>query len=126
MTERDTTEKEYRAGIREDIRPWGKFRQFPQEKAAAIKIITVGPGGTLSLQLHARRSEFWVILDPGLEITVGGNVWRPRTDEEIFIPKETPHRLRNVGDLPARVMEIWIGDSDESDITRLEDAYGRK
>ncbi len=126
MTDRDRTEEQYRSGITEDVRPWGKFRRFPHEEAGAIKIITVGPGGTLSLQSHARRSEFWIILDPGLEITLGERVWRPRADEEIFIPRGTPHRLRNAGERPARVMEIWIGDSDEADITRFEDAYGRK
>jgi mannose-6-phosphate isomerase-like protein (cupin superfamily) len=125
-TDGETAEEEYRAGITEDIRPWGKFRRFPHEDAAAVKIITVGPGGTLSLQSHARRSEFWVVLDPGLEITLGETVWRPRPDEEIFIPRETAHRLRNPGDSPARVMEIWIGDSDETDITRIEDKYGRE
>jgi hypothetical protein len=31
-----------------------------------------------------------------------------------------------MGKAPARVMEIWIGRSGESDIVRLEDVYGRK
>jgi hypothetical protein len=30
-----------------------------------------------------------------------------------------------VADRPARVMEIWLGNSDEEDIVRLEDVYGR-
>ncbi len=65
------------------------------------------------------------MLDKGLEMTVGKRVWQPEQDEEIFIPKNTPHRLRCLGPGQARVMEIWIGDSDESDIVRLEDEYGR-
>lgn len=115
----------FKKGIEEDIRPWGKFRSFPHHQAGSIKIITVNPGGILSLQYHRRRSEFWVILDEGLEVTVSEKVWQSRKNDEIFIPRETPHRLRCTGQDEARVMEIWIGDSDESDIVRLKDEYGR-
>ncbi len=126
MNEPPVNEQEYRAAITEDNRPWGKFRQYPHERAASIKIITVNPGGTLSLQFHRRRSEFWVILDPGLEVTVGQKIWRPAVGEEVFVPREDLHRLRGVGDRPARVMEIWLGPSEESDIVRVEDVYGRR
>jgi len=118
-------EKEFRSRIQEDIRPWGKFRAFPHDQAGSLKIITVSPGGSLSLQYHNRRSEFWVVLDRGLEVTVGERTWRPRLDEEIFIPAKAPHRMRNMGDKPARIMEIWLGDSTEEDIVRIEDVYGR-
>jgi len=118
-------ERGFRARIIEDIRPWGKFRAYPHENAGSLKILTVNPGASLSLQFHHRRSEFWVALDRGLEITVGEKVWRLRKGEEIYIPLETPHRLRCVGRSPSRVMEIWLGNSDESDIVRIEDKYGR-
>jgi mannose-1-phosphate guanylyltransferase/mannose-6-phosphate isomerase/mannose-1-phosphate guanylyltransferase/mannose-6-phosphate isomerase len=118
-------EQDFRSRILEDRRPWGKFRSFPRPAAGAVKIITVDPGGTLSLQYHERRAEFWVALDEGLEITVGERTWRPAPNEEIYIPRGAAHRLRSVGSLPARIMEIWLGDSDEADIVRLDDAYGR-
>jgi len=119
-------ERAFRQNIIEDIRPWGKFRAYPHRNAGSFKIITVKPGGSLSLQFHHRRSEFWVVLDSGLEITIGQKAWRPEKGEEIFIPKKAPHRLRCVGKSPARVMEIWIGRSRESDIVRLEDQYNRR
>jgi len=115
----------FRKKIQEDQRPWGKFRAYPTLGARRVKIITVRPGASLSLQFHRRRSEFWVVLDAGLEITVGSRVWRPSAGEEIFIPSQTAHRLRGVGRRPGRVMEIWLGSSSESDIVRLEDIYGR-
>jgi mannose-6-phosphate isomerase len=116
---------DFRSGIIEDIRPWGKFRRFPHEEAGSIKIITVEPGGRLSLQYHDGRAEFWVVLDPGLEITVGDRVWTAAPNEEIVIPRRAPHRARNVGTAPARFMEIWIGRSTEDDIVRLSDDYRR-
>jgi len=125
MADDPAAERAYRSGIREDLRPWGKFRRFPHEEAGSIKIITVNPGGTLSLQMHNLRSEFWVVLDPGLEVTVGERVWRPAENEEIYIPRGARHRMRGVGDRPSRVMEIWLGRGGEDDIVRLEDVYGR-
>ncbi|MBN2205791.1 MAG: phosphomannose isomerase type II C-terminal cupin domain [Candidatus Aminicenantes bacterium] len=119
------TEQEFRAAVIEDIRPWGKFRSYPSARAAAVKIITVNPGAALSLQFHHRRSEFWVVLDEGLEMTIGDRTWRTAEGEEIYIPREAPHRLRCVGPSRARVMEIWLGDGDEADIVRLRDDYGR-
>lgn len=115
----------FKQGILEDHRPWGKFRRFPHEGVSSIKIITVNPGGILSLQYHHGRDEFWLVLDEGLEMTAGDRVWRPAAGEEVWIPKGTKHRARGVGDKPARVMELWIGPSEESDIVRLEDAYNR-
>ena len=126
MSDNKDPEAVYRAGIVEDIRRWGKFRKFPHEDASAVKIITVEPGGRLSLQRHELRAEFWVVLDPGLEVTVGDRVWQAARNEEILIPRRAPHRMRNIGQAPARVMEIWIGRSSESDIVRLEDDYNRK
>jgi mannose-6-phosphate isomerase-like protein (cupin superfamily) len=125
MTTEKDVELKFRKDIKEDVRPWGKFRSFPYKPARSIKIITVNPGQALSLQYHDHRSEFWVVLDKGLEVTVGNKAWHPEAGEEIFIPPKTPHRLHCLGAQPARVMEIWIGDSDESDIVRLKDDYGR-
>lgn len=124
--QKNSKEKEFREAIHEEHRPWGKFRAFPFRKASSLKIITVKPGAALSLQYHCQRSEFWLALDPGLEVTVGDKTWRPKKNEEIFIPCRTPHRLRCVGKQPGRIMELWLGKSGESDIVRLQDDYGRK
>ncbi len=118
-------EAKIRTLVWEDIRPWGKFRSYPYRQARNIKIITVNPGAALSLQFHHFRSEFWVVLDHGLEVTVGRKTWRPKKGEEIFIPPRSPHRLRCLGKYPGRVMELWLGKSAEDDIVRLEDDYGR-
>ncbi|MCX6573607.1 MAG: phosphomannose isomerase type II C-terminal cupin domain [Candidatus Aminicenantes bacterium] len=126
MSEKIPSADDYRSGIVEDVRPWGRFRRFPHEAAGSIKIITVEPGGRLSLQYHEGRAEFWVVLDAGLEITVGDRVWIAAPNEEIVVPRRAVHRARNAGTAPARFMEIWIGQSSEADIVRLQDDYQRK
>ncbi len=118
-------EAKFRKKIEEDVRPWGKFRSYPYKLARSIKIITVKPGAAFSLQYHSKRSEFWVVLDTGLEITLGSRTWKLKKGEEVFIPRKIPHRLRCLGRQPGRVMEIWIGESAETDIVRIRDDYGR-
>jgi mannose-6-phosphate isomerase len=126
VSEKNPLEAGFRSGIIEDVRPWGRFRRYPHEGSGSIKIITVEPGGRLSLQYHVGRAEFWVVLDAGLEITAGDRVWIAAPNEEIIIPRGVPHRVRNVGETASRFMEIWIGPSSESDIVRLSDDYDRK
>jgi mannose-6-phosphate isomerase len=126
VSAKTSPEDGFKGRIVEDVRPWGRFRRFPHEDAGGIKIITVEPGGRLSLQYHEGRAEFWVVLDAGLEITVGERVWQAAPNEEIVIPRKTAHRVRNVGTAPARFMEIWIGQSSEADIVRLQDDYHRE
>ncbi len=118
-------EQEYRKRIVEDVRPWGSFRSYPLRSVGSVKIITVDPGAANSLQVHERRDEYWIILDRGLEVTVGDRRWRPLRGEELFVPRRTPHRMRCLGRNPARVMELWLGRSSETDIIRLADDYGR-
>jgi len=49
-----------------------------------------------------------------------------KTDEHIFIPVETKHRIENATDSDVEFIEIQAGDNlDENDIVRLEDVYGR-
>ena len=84
-SDRITDIENFQKAIIEDIRPWGKFRSFPFDQASSIKIITVNPGEALSPQYHMKRSEFWVILDEGLEVTAGDRIWTPKANEEIFV-----------------------------------------
>ena len=115
----------FKKAITVDHRPWGMFQRFPHESVSSIKIITLDPGGVLSLQYHKNRSEFWLVLDGGLEMTVGERVWRAEAGEHVWVPAGTHHRARCVGAAKARFFELWIGASEEDDIVRIEDAYGR-
>jgi len=114
-----------RETIYDESRPWGGFRQYTHNAVSTVKIITVYPGEVLSLQFHHRRDELWVALTDGLEVTLDDRTWRPEPFEELFVPRETEHRMAGVGDSPAKWLEISFGLFDEDDIVRLEDAYGR-
>lgn len=106
-------------------KPWGRFDQYTHNLPCTVKIITVAPGGTLSRQYHQNRDELWVVLDPGARVELGDDELEPESGEELFIPRQTIHRLSTVGGEPVRVLEISFGEFDEEDIVRLEDVYGR-
>jgi mannose-1-phosphate guanylyltransferase/mannose-6-phosphate isomerase len=93
--------------------------------SCAVKVITVKPGGKLSLQYHHKRDELWVVLDPGVQVELDDRILHPKPEEKVFIPRGTAHRLSVCGDSPARILEISLGEFDEEDIVRLEDVYGR-
>ncbi len=90
MAKKKRTEDAFRAGIIEDRRPWGMFRRYPHEEAGSIKIITVDPGGILSLQYHDGRDEYWVVLDRGLEVTVGDRTSPPPPTTKSSSPEGPP------------------------------------
>jgi mannose-6-phosphate isomerase len=106
-------------------KPWGGFEQYTHNMLSTVKVITVKPGGALSLQYHHRRDELWVILDAGARIELGDIVVEPHVGERIFIPRTTTHRLSAPGNRKVRILEISFGEFDEEDIVRLDDVYGR-
>jgi mannose-6-phosphate isomerase-like protein (cupin superfamily) len=115
----------YRRGD-SDQRPWGRWEVLETGDGFAVKRITVNPGAILSLQLHHRREEHWVIVRGRARVTRGGEVLDLARNAAVFIPLGTAHRIENVGEEPLEFVEVQVGDRlDEDDIVRLEDRYGR-
>jgi len=105
-------------------KPWGKFEQFTHDEVSTVKIISVNPGASLSLQTHENRTEFWRIISGHPLVTIGDKTIHAGPSEEFTIEKTQPHRLEAQYDV-VQVLEIAFGIFDENDIIRLEDKYGR-
>jgi mannose-6-phosphate isomerase-like protein (cupin superfamily) len=87
----------------------------------------VKPGGKLSLQSHAHRSEHWVVVSGTLEVTRGETTELLSENQSTYIPIGEKHRLANPGNVPAFLIEVQSGDRlDEADIVRFDDIYGRQ
>lgn len=114
-----------RGKIIQDIRPWGKFRQYTHNETSTVKILTVEPNQMLSKQAHKKRDELWVILDEGLRVELDNKIIDTKPGDEIVILRNSIHRLSSLGKR-GRVLEISFGYADENDIERFEDIYGRK
>jgi len=62
-------------------RPWGAFTVLQEGPGFKIKRIEVKPGGILSLQMHAHRSEHWVVVSGEARVTNGDRVYPIHVNE---------------------------------------------
>ncbi len=137
-------------------RPWGGFyvideaqaaefaaHFFPEEDFKALKIseklspkiLMVAPGKRLSWQYHHRRAEIWCCLDGTVAVATSFTNTEEKQEilaagDKIVLPQGKRHRLIGL-DGWGIVAEIWQhtdanNPSDEDDIVRLQDDFGRK
>ena len=109
-------------------RPWGAFTVLEEEDSEGFKLkrIEVVPGGRLSLQSHAHRSEHWVVVSGTAMVTNGEESITVNKNESTYISMGTKHRLENRGKIPLHIIEIQVGEYlGEDDIERFDDNYGR-
>jgi mannose-6-phosphate isomerase-like protein (cupin superfamily) len=145
-------EEGYHYETKDDTRPWGGFFTIPEIEATRFasqffswndninqkispKFLLVAPETRLSWQYHHRRSELWKLMWGEAKIV------RSLNDEEttsvlmtkgelINLEKGERHRLVGANEWGV-VAEIWVhtdpeNPSNEEDIVRLQDDYGRK
>ena len=109
-----------------DERPWGAFEILAEGRGYKVKRIEVKPGHRLSLQMHDKRSERWVIVEGSALVRVGDEEFVRRVNEDVVIPVRTKHRVTNQGDSLLVFIEVQCGSYlGEDDITRFEDDYNR-
>ena len=107
-------------------RPWGSYTILEEGLGYKVKRVTVKPGGRLSLQLHHRRSEHWVVITGTARVTRGDEVFDLKTGCSTEISLETRHRLENLGQETLHIIEVQNGPYlGEDDIVRFQDDYGR-
>ena len=136
-------------------RPWGGFLVISEKQAQEFankffdginvenikiggklspKILVVNPNSKLSWQYHHRRAEIWKVLrgEVGISRSFDDNqnpLIKLVTGDKIRLKKEERHRIIGLSDF-AVIAEIWQhtdpnNPSDENDIVRLSDDYGR-
>jgi mannose-6-phosphate isomerase-like protein (cupin superfamily) len=105
-------------------RPWGNFRQFSHNSLSTVKILTIKPNERLSLQSHAKRSEFMRIIQGGGIMEIGDTKYNVKEGDEHNIPSNTKHTVI-AGPFGLACLEISLGDFEEDDEVRYEDKYDR-
>ena len=107
-------------------RPWGRYTNLYNGKNFLIKELYVKPKGVLSLQKHFHRSEHWVVTQGTPKITLNKKKFFLKTNETIFIPVKSIHRIENPYKKPVKIIEAQLGSIlKETDIIRYQDIYGR-
>lgn len=136
-------------------RPWGGFFVLAEDQAQKFadtyfngiavddlkisgklspKILVVAPEKRLSWQYHHRRAEIWQVIKGTVGIKTSdtdeeGEVKSYSEGDRIILQKGERHRLIGLSDWGI-VAEIWqhtdpANPSDESDIVRVQDDFGR-
>jgi len=107
-------------------RPWGYYESVDAGERFQVKRLMVKPGQALSLQLHRKRAEHWVVVSGRARVTRGEDTLYLEENQSTFIPIGTKHRLENAGKEPLLIIEVQSGGYlGEDDIERFEDRYGR-
>jgi mannose-6-phosphate isomerase-like protein (cupin superfamily) len=108
---------------------------FARNAPMSPKFLVVEPHKKLSWQVHERRSECWKILRGPVGVARSESDQQPPMPEEfragdtVMLPVGMRHRLIGLG-TRGLVAEIWVHTdpqhfSDEQDIRRIEDDFGR-
>ena len=136
-------------------RPWGGFLVISEDNAHEFsniyfngldteelkvsgklspKILIIAPNKRLSWQYHHRRSEIWKVITGEIKVVTSHDDIESKEEtlkdgDEIRLSKGERHRIIGLDDY-AVVAEIWIhtdknNPSDENDIVRVQDDYGR-
>jgi len=136
-------------------RPWGGFFVISEDQAQQFadkyfdgiaaddlrisgklspKILVVAPDKRLSWQYHHRRAEIWQVIKGTVGIItsptdVEGELKMYSPGDRIILQKGERHRLVGLKDWGI-IAEIWqhtepLSPSDESDIVRVQDDFGR-
>lgn len=108
-------------------RPWGYYKTTVLNDYFQAKIISVKPGGQLSLQSHNHREEHWIVVHGNGTVQLDKSILPVSCGSTIFIPLGCKHRLTNTDEKESLIItEVQIGDYfGEDDIIRYEDIYGR-
>ncbi|RJQ48214.1 MAG: mannose-1-phosphate guanylyltransferase/mannose-6-phosphate isomerase [Gammaproteobacteria bacterium] len=107
-------------------RPWGCFEGVDRGERFQVKRLTINPGAAISLQMHRRRAEHWVVVKGTAKVTRGDEEYTLSENQSTYIPIGERHRLENPGPVPLEIIEVQSGGYlGEDDIMRLEDNYNR-
>ncbi len=110
---------------RKVYRPWGWYDSIESGEHFQVKRIHVKPGAKLSLQMHHKRAEHWVVVIGIATITNGEQTFILNKGESTYIPLGVTHSLENQTNEPLEIIEVQSGAYlGEDDIVRFEDIYG--
>jgi len=107
-------------------RPWGSYTVIEEGDNFKVKKVLVKPKEKLSLQLHNKRSEHWVVLKGMAKVELDKSTIYLSAHQSIDIPIGIKHRLENPNKDFLEIIEVQSGQYlGEDDITRIKDKYER-
>lgn len=100
-------------------RDWGTYEVLKTLPGQKIKLLTVEPSKSLSMQRHQHRAEHWYVLSGRGYVDLDATALELYPGKSVGIPAQHWHKLVNDGKQPLVILETQIGPiCDESDIER--------
>jgi mannose-1-phosphate guanylyltransferase/mannose-6-phosphate isomerase len=119
-------DREEQFSNRKVYRPWGWYDSIEVGFHFQVKRLHVNPGAKLSLQMHHKRAEHWVVVSGTATAINGEDVLTLTEGDSTYIPIGTTHGLENKTNEQLEIIEVQSGAYlGEDDIVRFEDIYGR-
>jgi mannose-1-phosphate guanylyltransferase/mannose-6-phosphate isomerase len=119
-------DREEQFSHRKVYRPWGWYDSIEVGLHFQVKRLHVNPGAKLSLQMHHKRAEHWVVVSGTATVINGEDVLTLTEGDSTYIPIGTTHGLENKTNEQLEIIEVQSGTYlGEDDIVRFEDIYGR-
>jgi mannose-1-phosphate guanylyltransferase/mannose-6-phosphate isomerase len=111
---------------RKVYRPWGWYDSIEVGLHFQVKRLHINPGAKLSLQMHHKRAEHWVVVSGTATAINGEDILTLTEGDSNYIPFGTIHSLENKTNEQLEIIEVQSGTYlGEDDIVRFEDIYGR-
>jgi len=108
-------------------RPWGRYFVLNDNGKFKTKMVEVEPHKRLSLQLHQKRAEHWIMVDGTAKVTIGNKIHLVMQNQSIYVPCGEKHRIENETNKKLIFVEVQTGKYlGEDDIKRFEDDFDRK
>lgn len=107
------------------VKPWGQYENLLSSDNFKVKILTILPEETLSLQRHFKRAEHWTVVQGSAFVLLNSKVYKLYPGDSLDIDRSEWHRIANNHSIPLVIVETQIGECYEEDIERAEDKYGR-
>jgi mannose-1-phosphate guanylyltransferase/mannose-6-phosphate isomerase len=118
--------RDERSYHRKVYRPWGWYDSIEMGENFQVKKLHIKPGAKLSLQMHYKRAEQWVVVSGIATIVNGEDTLTLGKGNSTYIPVGVVHSLENKTDKLLEIIEVQSGEYlGEDDIVRFEDSYGR-
>lgn len=126
VTEMQTRNRKEVFENRKVYRPWGWYDLLEKGLNFQVKRLVVNSGSRLSLQMHRKRAEHWVVVNGIATVRKGEKILTLDRGDSIYIPIATKHSLENKTKELLEIIEVQSGTYlGEDDIERFEDIYGR-
>ena len=90
-------------------RSWGTYEGIDPGDKFQIKHITVNVGAKLSLQMHHKWAEHWIVVSGIAQVTYDDKVVPLKENEATYISRGAKHRLGNIDMEPLHLIEVQFG-----------------